>query len=601
MIVTSQELIETMRQRIVTTSAKVQIIDNTYNDGSMFEMGKYAIFEDNGIDLDGSCNTLEEDREIEGWYGDILSDENGSFQDDIEYSNSVSNSRRQISDLHILFSNIRDEFAVDFDVIVNSTTYNFTGNTKKEVILNNITTGSQITIKIYKWSKKFCRAKVLNIYLGTAYLYEDDEIVSINVKKGVDLINEEIQSKEIEIKLTDTNDEYNIFNNSEWNNFDTDTRMQIFLGALIDNFIYYVKVDECYFKKVEKKNDELAITVTGIGIITKYQDVNWYKMSEIYFTPKTLENILDKNIVYNQYYKLFEKIKIDNEIIQEEQKIITCFEKEITANEYFNELATNCRSNLIETYDNNIQFKRIKIDNPVARIDLTNMENEPEIEKKENNFNILIKKYNYYGDGSEEQEEVYKGTFIIKDSGQIYLNPYKSVEFLNGESVLANVSFVANIYNKDGSIYARNITESSFYQYFKLMILPNAIIFYPYIDLQDKTLELTFNCTTIIFTSYDYEVINSDMNREEKTIDIRSIQDEETANKIGEWLVSNLNKRFRYRIKINDAFTYELGDTVELETGVYINEEMVVRKAIVTGIEYEYNGTLDYYLILEGE
>ena len=67
------------------------------------------------------------------------------------------------------------------------------------------------------------------------------------------------------------------------------------------------------------------------------------------------------------------------------------------------------------------------------------------------------------------------------------------------------------------------------------------------------------------------------------------------------WLANNLNKRFKYKIKINDTFTYELGDTVELETGVYVNDEMITRKALVTGIEYEYDGALDYYLILEGE
>lgn len=67
------------------------------------------------------------------------------------------------------------------------------------------------------------------------------------------------------------------------------------------------------------------------------------------------------------------------------------------------------------------------------------------------------------------------------------------------------------------------------------------------------------------------------------------------------WLANNLNKRFKYKIKINDTFTYELGDTVELETGVYVNNEMITRKAVVTGIEYEYDGALDYYLILEGE
>ena len=67
-------------------------------------------------------------------------------------------------------------------------------------------------------------------------------------------------------------------------------------------------------------------------------------------------------------------------------------------------------------------------------------------------------------------------------------------------------------------------------------------------------------------------------------------------------LNNNLKKKYTYKVKINDVFTYELGDTVELETGIYgIDNKMIVRKAVIVGIEYKSEGTLDYYLILKGE
>lgn len=597
MIDTSQILIDGMREHTVTTSAKINIINNTYNNGAISESGKYAIFEGDGIELDGSCNVLQEDKEIEGWYSENISDENGTLNN-VGYSKNVSNDKEEISDLHILFSNIRDEYAINFDVIIQhgeeEETYNFRNNTKKEIIINNIETGRYVKIKFYKWSKKYSRAKVLNMYLGAVYKYEDNEIVSINAKKGVDLINEDIQSKELQIKLVD-DDTYNIFTESIWDKFDTDTRIEIFLGVLIDNFIYYVKVDECYFKKIEKENDELAITITGIGIISKYQDVEWYKLyNEIYLTPWTLKTIVsDYNGTNEKFYNLLDRIKVDEELIKDNQEIIRCYERNMKINEYLNSLASNCRSNLIETYNNNIYFKRIKEELPVATINLENMEEYPEIEKQKSKYNILIKKYGY--STSKEKQEVFKGKFTVSKYGSAHLNPYENIDFLSSD----NYEFVLNIYNSDGSVYESNITSEQ--SDFAILVIPSTILFVAFGVLKDKIFEITVNCKTISFANSDYKVINYDEQSEEKTIDIRSIQDEETAKKVGQWLASNLNKKFKFKIKINDTFTYELGDTVELETGVYENEEMVVRKAIVTGIEYEYNGTLDYYLILEGE
>lgn len=77
--------------------------------------GKYAIFEDNGIGLDGSYNVIEENEE-EGWFSDKISDINGNLN--VQYSQNVFNDKEQESDLHILFTNIRNEYAVNFDVII---------------------------------------------------------------------------------------------------------------------------------------------------------------------------------------------------------------------------------------------------------------------------------------------------------------------------------------------------------------------------------------------------------------------------------------------------------------------------------------------------
>lgn len=60
-----------------------------------------------------------------------------------------------------------------------------------------------------------------------------------------------------------------------------------------------------------------------------------------------------------------------------------------------------------------------------------------------------------------------------------------------------------------------------------------------------------------------------------------------------------MNKKYQIKLKINDACTYELGDTVTIETGVYLDNEMIIKNGVITGIEYKYDGTLDYYITVE--
>lgn len=608
MIPTSQEFIDAMRAKIITTSAKIDVIDNKYNNGITIENGNYGIFEGDGIALDGSISMASSgllnanniplqpinpyESVEEGWFSEELSDSNGNIN--VQYQKVVDHNKKEISKLHIIFSNVRNEYAVDFSVSIDGDITTYANNTDKEIVIENVTSQSTIIITISKWSKPNARAKVLNMFLGTIFQYEDNEIISINGKKGVDLLNEEIESKEIEIKLVDENNTYNIFDeNTELTALDNDARIIIHMGVLIGNFIYYVKIDEGYFKSVEKADNELEMTINGIGIISRYQDVKWCDLyEEIYMVALNLNQLISN--IDNKYSSLRERVAISSLIINENQQIIRCSEKDKKTHEYLNELAIDCRSNLIETYDNRIFFQRIEDSTPVANINIENMEEYPQIEKEDNKFDITVKKYNY--SSNDIYEEVFSGRFKINQYGYAKLYPYKYVDFLNTD--MYDYEFVLNIYNPNGSLYQGNITSED-NMHFSIGVLPNLIYFLAWDELADKTFELTIKCKLLQFSYSDYTIENNATD-EEKIIDIRSIQDEETAQRVGEWLIDNLNKRYKFKLKVNDACTYELGDTVQIETGIYQNDEMIVRNAIVVGIEYEYRGYLDYYLILKG-
>ena len=121
-----------------------------------------------------------------------------------------------------------------------------------------------------------------------------------------------------------------------------------------------------------------------------------------------------------------------------------------------------------------------------------------------------------------------------------------------------------------------------------------------YTNLIDKTFEIIIKGKTINFNNIELKKDNNVAN--DKTIDIRSIENSAQANEISEWLTDNLNKKFYYKIKLHDAFTYEIGDTVRIETGIYDeNGESIIKEAIITEIEYTYNGALEYYIYLRGK
>lgn len=598
MIPTSQEFIDAMRAKTVTTSARVDVIDNEYNNGILIENGNYAIFEGEGIELDGSRCVINSEHlnayiplqdisenQTEGWYSKDLSDENGNI-DTNTYTQTVKNSKKSVSNLHILFSRVREEYAVDFSISVNGNITNYTDNKEKEIVIEDVSTNSNIEIEITKWSKPNSRAKILNVYLGTVFQYEDKDIVSINCKKGVDLINEEIESKEIEIKLVDEDNTYNIFDeNTELTALDNDARIIIHIGVLIGNFIYYVKIDECYFKKIEKQDNELEMIITGIGIISKYQNTKWG--SAVYadtLSLKTLEQAKQAITILN----LKERIKISDELNERGQKTRFVLEKNKGTHEFINDFAINSRGNVIETYDNKIYLKDIQESIPVAKIGLKNMENYPEIKKSESKYNVTVKRYSYT---FNDEQSFYFDKFKLVNNG-IKLNLSDSLIDVSA------YSFVLNVYNSDGTIYEANITANK--EDLIVIVYVDSIEIIASGEYVDKYADLVMNISTLEFSSSDVKEINDITSSDEKIIDARTVLDPIDAELVAKWVSNNISKKYEYRIKINDACTYELGDTAQLETGIYKDNEMIAKNAIVVGIEYEYRGYLDYYLILRG-
>lgn len=618
MIQTSQALIDTMRERNQTTSARLSIfneyagsfkyLSNTvepfliennciedlgYTEQSREayeisqlhnlvtrETARYAMFEGEGIELDGTNYVVDKTSKNQyGWYSEELTNSIGEFEAGrgfIWYCEHY-----QESELNIVFSKTRNEYAVNFIVTISyedenmeeqTLTYTITNNTDIVYTLENIPIFSgTVQISILDWSKGNSRAKVEEVYFGKMHEYADEDIVSIKTKKGIDLINDTIESKTVDIILRDIDEEYNIFEpQGALANITKGSIACIELGGLIDDFIYYVKTDEFILEKPKKEQNTLQVSINGYGRLMQYSDVD--------FTANYYEQYSAQDISYSIFgFESPQTIIVDDTIKNENVQIRTQYGT-VKVPEGLRKMATALRANIVETIDNNILLKRIEEGIPIARINVENMLDSPEIEKEDSVGQVNINIYMPTDTGSSTIFN--QNMNLIEDQWNTFkynkehtCPPYTAKRTLQiaGSDVTVDMQGVIFLENRAGWNPAKG---------------------------GQSTIVITGHVIEIGSTTQKY-VISSD-NTNTMDIDSESIGSTSQAQAVFNWLKNNLAKCFKYKTEIQDTFTYELGDTVWIESNIYVNGEMVVRKAIITGIEWEYNGALHYTIELRG-
>ena len=625
MIETSQELIDKMRAE-QTVSARVNIISykgQTIKQGSnnvnehleevgicqdtgeveyyesykmpqlnnlrLRESGNYAVFEGEGISLSGmQCISKNNSNNQFGWWNEELSDSEGNFNSEqiVEWYAKQTGQTK----LNIVFSQEKNEYAVDFTVEITllqedglteeTKTYNITDNTETIYTLDNIPDFSNyydnagvIDIKITKWSKANARAKICQLSFGEILTYEDEQIVDLSVKKGVSLTNQNTESKTIDLTVQDEDEEYNIFEpTGALASLNTNSALSLELGCVIDDFIYYVKVDEFNIEKPKKEQNSLEVTITGYGIIKKYSDTDF---GSNYYDPLYPQQILDSIFGYEDELLFKVDSSLNNAQIRSEYGTVKIPDG-------LNKVATAVRGNIIETIDNTVLIKQIQEGTPVAIISMEEMFTNPEIEKEDMPSFVEVNKYNPTSKGVQsiynEDIDLQNDWYTFKYSSEHTGTPYVATFTPEDSSDIQ----LGCIFLEDRALYYAP----------KVKISGGDLI------LGKGTLEITGNVIEMTQTSSKYELDQNSTS--ELSIDSESIANEIQARNVFDWLKANLQKCFKYNVEIQDTFTYEIGDTVLIETGIYVDDEMMKRTAIITDIEYQYNGALHYTLTLKG-
>jgi len=587
----------------LTNSIEQYLIDNGYatlksdseywirqmNNCITNETAQYGIFESDGISLDGSIKLLSKtaSQNEMGWYSSSLSNGIGVYSTYpyLQWNYGVG----AISNFNIVFSKMRNEYAVDFDIVfenytsdfenmVDPVTYLITGNTETIYKLANVPVsmdmGSSIKIIVKKWSVANARAKIIDLFFGEMLIYTDEEIVSINGSKAVDLTNNDITSKQIDFTVQDMNGDYNIFNpQGGLANLNKASRVALELGPVTDNGdVLFCKIDEYILGKPRKNKNSLEVSLTGYGRLNSYNNISF---GNGHYDKFDADLILESFFTYdlNSHMAVSEQIK--NEALTFRTQY-----GDISVSEALRQIATVVRGNVVETIDNDILITRIIEKTPVSIITLDNMWDTPDITKIDKPKSINIK--TYYSTVKSTNTELFRQYYDKLIPGNMMMN--YNVDHTKGDY---------HIYFWVGTMAETEAYAVMFFDNYALFTISG-----PWNDEIEMNFRITGSVVEI--SSSDNNFILDINATDAENIDNKSIETSVIAQQVFDWLSINYNKEFEYKVEIQDTCTYELGDTVTIESNIYVNGVQVVRNAIITGIDFGYEGSLHYILTLRG-
>lgn len=176
--------------------------------------------------LDGSCkldgtyhpapSTSEEAKKYQvGWWGTSMSDENGFFAEPYP-TLTVRFLERPVFQLMVYGDNMRAEYPVDFDIEV----YEYQTLIHTETVVDNasiywqkdisdlqISSATEMKLIIKRWSHPLRQAKIVEFFSSVQEIYEDDEILQINLLEEREVSNGSlpignISSNELYIKMS---------------------------------------------------------------------------------------------------------------------------------------------------------------------------------------------------------------------------------------------------------------------------------------------------------------------------------------------------------------------------------------------------------------
>jgi hypothetical protein len=216
---------------------------------------------------------------------------------------------RTISDIRVSFDNAREEYAVDFDVVLLGADYTeldrvtVTGNAGYKYItsITPVNSVSQICLFVYKWSKGMTQAKCAEMFTSISELYEGQDLISFSTVE-----NRELPEDGVPLGSTAAGEcTVTLFNRSRLFDFDNTTsklfnviREGVRIKPYIGDGIEWIPLGVFYAKTWDIPKNGITATVTGLDRMALL-DESEYKTNQIIQAPASEAHTIDTAAEWN--------------------------------------------------------------------------------------------------------------------------------------------------------------------------------------------------------------------------------------------------------------------------------------------------------------
>lgn len=339
-----------------------------------------ATWEPNRFKLDGSfsfANDVMANNGELGFVSDNLSDGDGNFalQPTFTFTFGEVHSSAGIT---LSFDILNNEYATEF--IINAydnassliLSKHIADNDLAQVaIIGQFHLYKNIEVILFKWSKPYRRARVVEVDFGIVKVYTDDDLIKMTLIEEMDLTTRILPSSEFKFTVDNKNRKFNILNPDGFHKF-LQQRQNVVseIGVVTGPTTEYIQLGNYYLMDWTSDEGSLTASFTARNIIDVMSSYDY-------------ENLVAKSS-YNLYQMAVDIFTIcgvtDYEIDLALQSITTkALVKKTNCRNVLQMIAVAGMCNVYVTREDKLIVKQMLFGDAVDTIDMDNMYKEPQI------------------------------------------------------------------------------------------------------------------------------------------------------------------------------------------------------------------------------
>ncbi|MFW6001994.1 MAG: hypothetical protein ACOCQD_01495, partial [archaeon] len=256
------------------------------------------------------ASTDELENNSMGYVSDNLSDSNGDFSSPPEITIDFD-SAHTTKGFTIYFEEKTNSYATDLDISIYDDsdslikTVNFSNDSAVFGTEEELENFYKLVITINSWNKPQSRARIIEIDFGATLMFENDEVINMNVTNELTGDTSYLPIGEVEVNLDNTEKQFDILNPDGFGEYLQDEQyINPYVGISINgdyNDVEYMPLGTYFLNDFKINRGKRTVKLTGKSIIRLMEDYHYRQDSGVgsYSLGELAEDIFaEANIEY---------------------------------------------------------------------------------------------------------------------------------------------------------------------------------------------------------------------------------------------------------------------------------------------------------------